>query len=53
MKADDIQQIPADTLLAEELAREDVIDMANLQRRRPARRAPFTFRRQWADTSRE
>jgi hypothetical protein len=30
MKADDIQQIPADTLLAEELAREDVVEMANL-----------------------
>ena len=30
MKANDIQQIPADTRLAEELAREDVVEMANL-----------------------
>ncbi|MGH7096550.1 MAG: hypothetical protein ACREE4_02680 [Stellaceae bacterium] len=30
MKADDILQIPADTPLAEELAGEDVVEMANL-----------------------
>jgi hypothetical protein len=30
MKANDIQQIPADTLLAEELACEDVVEMTNL-----------------------
>jgi hypothetical protein len=30
MKANDIQQMPADTLLAEELGREDVVEMANL-----------------------
>jgi hypothetical protein len=30
MRTDDILQIPADTLLAEELADEDVVEMANL-----------------------
>jgi hypothetical protein len=30
MKIDDILQIPADTLLAEELAGDDVVEMANL-----------------------
>jgi hypothetical protein len=30
MKTDDILQIPADTLLAEELASDDVVEMANL-----------------------
>jgi hypothetical protein len=30
MKAENIRQIPADTLLAEELAREEVVEMANL-----------------------
>lgn len=30
MKTNDILQIPADTLLAEELANEDVVEMANL-----------------------
>ena len=30
MRTDDILQIPADTLLAEELASEDVVEMANL-----------------------
>jgi hypothetical protein len=30
MKANDTQQIPTDTLLAEELAREEVVEMANL-----------------------
>jgi hypothetical protein len=30
MTANHIQKIPADTLLAEELAREDVVEMANL-----------------------
>ncbi|HMD65280.1 MAG TPA: hypothetical protein VKG22_01360 [Stellaceae bacterium] len=30
MKTDNILQIPADTLLAEELASEDVVEMANL-----------------------
>src|SRR5258707_9259651 len=30
MKTNDILQIPADTLLAEELARDDVVEMANL-----------------------
>src|SRR5271166_1761939 len=30
MKTDDILQIPADTLLADELANDDVVEMANL-----------------------
>jgi hypothetical protein len=30
MKTDNIRQIPPDTLLAEELAREDTVEMANL-----------------------
>ena len=52
MTGKDTMQIPADTQLAEELAEDDVVEMANLTTAQTGVPVRFSSRRQWAGTGR-
>jgi hypothetical protein len=53
MKISEFLQIPADTVLAEELAGEDVVEMANLTTAQTGVPGTISSRRQWAGMGRE
>ena len=48
MTGKETMQIPADTRLAEELTRDDVVEMANLTSAQTGVPGTFLYRRRWA-----